>query len=365
MSDVTDLYPMLIQPRFSERIWGGHRLAAQLGKPAPRGELIGESWEIYEENPVRNGAYAGKTIGELRQIMGRELTGHVSPDELFPLLTKLIDARDVLSVQVHPNDEFARRLEHQPYGKTECWYIIDAAPGSALTYGFARDTSPEEYTRLVEEGKLEQVLRSLPVQAGDVVYIPAGTVHAIGAGILLYELQQTSDVTYRIYDWNRRDAQGQPRELHVAQAREVLDYHRNTRGTIQPLQAPGSGRSMLIAGPYFAMELVEVGRAGELSTHESALPICALDQPLEIHAGGTTVRLEPYSSALLPAATATYTLQPAQGDGARALVAYVPASAEATRQDLLAQGFSARQVDAFLAQFAPAADLGKAAVPAS
>ena len=121
---MTDLYPMLIQPRYVERIWGGHALAERLGKPAPHDQRIGESWEVYEENGVVNGVHAGRTIGDLRAEMGRTLTGHVSPGDLFPLLIKLIDAQDWLSVQVHPDDRFAQAHEGQPYGKTECWYVI-------------------------------------------------------------------------------------------------------------------------------------------------------------------------------------------------------------------------------------------------
>jgi mannose-6-phosphate isomerase len=359
---------MLIQPRYVERIWGGHDLAVLLGKPAPRDRPIGESWEIYEENPVLSGAYAGQTIGQLRVTMGRDLMGHVPAHELFPLLTKLIDAQDVLSVQVHPDDHFARELEGQPYGKTECWYVIHAAPGAQLTYGFARDSNPEEYTELVQAGKLDTILRSIPVRAGDVVYLPAGTVHAIGAGIVLYELQQTSDVTYRIYDWNRRDASGKTRELHVDKARRVLDYHRCTRGAIQPLSAPHSGRTMLIAGPHFCMELVEVGAAGDASTCESPVAICALEQPIlvGVATANEPVTLAPYSSLLIPAAAGTYTMQPASTGGmpARALVAYVPTSHEVTRADLINRGFSQAEVDAFLAQFAPARDLGRPATPA-
>src|SRR5262249_22287422 len=189
---MAELYPMLIGPRYVERIWGGHNLATMLGKAAPAGAPIGESWEIYEENRVTNGTYAGHTIGELRTVMGRDLTGHVSPDNLFPLLTKLIDAQEVLSVQVHPDDRYAREHEGQPYGKTECWYVLDVAPGATLTVGFRRDTSPTEFARMVAEGTLDQILRPLTVQPGDVVYLPAGTVHAIGAGIVVYEVQQTS-----------------------------------------------------------------------------------------------------------------------------------------------------------------------------
>jgi len=360
-----DLYPLLITPRYVERLWGGHNLAHALGKAAPADKAIGESWEIYEENTVANGPLAGRTIGGLRGELGRDLTGHVSPDALFPLLTKLIDAQEALSVQVHPDDAFARAKEGQPYGKTECWYVIDAAPGAELTYGFSRDSSPDEYARLVGEGKLDEILRSMPVQAGDVVYLPAGAVHAIGAGIVLYEVQQTSDITYRIYDWNRTDAAGKPRELHVDKARQVLDYHRYTKGAVQTLEVPGSGRAMLIAGQYFCLELIEAGVAGELSTHGSAVAVCALDQPLTARTvpGTAPVDLAPYSSLLIPAAAGGYTLQPgAQGGGpARAVVAYVPASADAVRADLALRGISSDRISSFMAQFAPATDLGQAA----
>jgi mannose-6-phosphate isomerase len=359
-----DLYPMLIEPRYVERLWGGHNLAEQLGKPAPRDRAIGESWEIYEENTVANGVHQGRAIGQLREVMGRDLTGHVSPRDLFPLLTKLIDAQEVLSVQVHPDDAYAREREGQPYGKTECWYVIAAAPGAQLTYGFSRDSSPEEYTRLVAQGALERLLRPLAVTAGDVVYLPAGTVHAIGSGIVLYEVQQTSDLTYRIYDWNRRDAQGQPRELHVDKARAVLDYHRSTRGTVRPLAQPRSGRTALVASRYFCLELIEAGVAGALSTYNSAVAVCALDQPLVARTGTSEpVTLPPYASLLVPAAARTYTLQPAAPRGAavRAVVAYVPASLDAVHADLAIRGFAPEEIAAFLAQFAPAVGLGQAA----
>jgi mannose-6-phosphate isomerase len=349
---MNDLYPMLIRPRFDERIWGGHNLAKRLGKPAPHDRLIGESWEIYEDNQVLNGIHAESTIGELRREMGRRLTGHVSPDEVFPLLTKLIDAQDVLSVQVHPDDRFAREHEGQPYGKTECWYVIEAEPGAELIYGFSRDSSPEEYRELVAEGSLEKVLRPLPVEVGDVIYLPSRTVHAIGAGIILYELQQTSDITYRIYDWNRKDASGRPRQLHVDQALQVLDYHRWTRGKIRPLHEPDRCRTMLVGGPYFCLELVKADATKKISTYRSPVAVCALERPIVVRAGDDSVDLEPYSSLLIPAAAETYTLQPAEG--ARALVAYVPESQEATRADLIGRGFSEAEVDAFLVQFAPA-----------
>ena len=362
---MADLYPMLIQPRYVERIWGGDDLAAVLGKPAPRGRPIGESWEVYDENTVANGRYAGKTIGELRAMLGPDLMGHVAADQPFPLLTKLIDAKETLSVQVHPDDALAQTLEGQPNGKTECWYVIDAQPGAELTYGFSRDSSPDEYTKLVHEGKLDGILRQIQVKAGDVVYIPGGTVHAIGAGIILYELQQTSDVTYRIYDWNRRDAQGKTRELHVEKARQVLDYHRWTRGPITPLRTPDN-RTMTIAGPYFDEELVE-GAGATLSTYGSPVALCALEHSLSVTLTGVgeAIVVPAYASALIPAAAGSYAVRSRLGDGAavRALAAYVPASPDATRADLLARGASEAEADSFLAQFAPARDLGHAGLP--
>ncbi len=357
-----DLYPMLIQPRFSERLWGGRALATKLGKAAPSHKPIGESWEIFEENTVLNGPYTGLTIGELRGRLGRDLTGHVSPDELFPLLTKLIDAQDVLSVQVHPDDHYAREHEGQPYGKTECWYVIDAAPGAELTYGFSRNTDPEEYTRLVAQGTLDEILRPLRVAPGDVIYLPAGTVHAIGKGIMVYEVQQTSDVTYRIFDWNRRDSEGKPRELHVEQAKAVLDYHGSNRGVVHWLEQVDSGRAMLVAGPYFCLELMRAGTVGVVSTYDSAVAVCTLDRPLMARVGDTAVLLPRYSSLLIPAAAGTYSLESVGDDmGAEALVSYVPASQATVRADLAERGFSLSEIEAFMAQFAPATDLGNPA----
>lgn len=359
---MASLYPMLIRPTFDERLWGGNRLPTQLGKDVPADKPIGESWEVYERNTVINGPYAGRTIGELRAVMGADLMGHVDAGRIFPMLTKIIDAHDVLSVQVHPDDAFARQLEGEPNGKTECWYVLAADPASVLTYGFTRDSSPDEYEEMVKTGTLDSILRSLTVQAGDVVYIPAGTVHAIGAGILLYELQQTSDITYRIYDWNRKDSSGKPRELHVDKARKVLNYHRETRGTVHVLHRPGSGRTMLIGGDYFCEELIEAGVAGAIETQGSPVVICALDRPVSVQAGGEVVALDRYSSLLVPAAAGSYALEPAAtAHGPAAILAsYVPSSRLSIVNDLRDRGFSRDEVSLFLDQFVPLTDLGHA-----
>ncbi|MDQ2742437.1 MAG: hypothetical protein M3Z66_09115 [Chloroflexota bacterium] len=174
-------------------------------------------------------------------------------------------------------------------------------------------------------------------------------------------------MTYRIYDWNRRDASGQTRQLHVDQARQVLDYHRWTRGPIQSLSLPGSGRTMLIAGEYFCQELIDAARPRELSTHQSPVAVAALDQPLSIRLGesGEVVTLPAYASLLVPAAAGAYTLQPSQSNGAEAhaLVAYVPPSGQDTKDQLRSLGCSDQDISAFLAQFAPAQDLGHPAAP--
>jgi mannose-6-phosphate isomerase len=171
-------------------------------------------------------------------------------------------------------------------------------------------------------------------------------------------------VTYRIYDWNRRDDRGQPRELHVDKARQVLDYRRNTRGTVRTLSKPGSGRTMLIGGRYFCNELIEAGIAGEVSSYDSPVAVCALDQPLvaTVRDGDGPVTLQRYSSLVIPAAARAYTLTPVSGGAtARAIVTYVPVSTEDVRSDLRSRGFEGAAIDAFLEQFAPLSDLGQPA----
>lgn len=352
---MSDLYPMLINPRFDERIWGGHKLVTELGKAAPPNAPVGESWEVFEENTVLNGAYAGWKIEDLRQTLGAELTGHVLPDEIFPLLTKFIDAEQVLSVQVHPDDQYALQLEGQPNGKTECWYVVEATDGAELIVGFSQDTSEQDYRERVIQGTLQDILQSLPVRAGDAVYIPARTVHAIGPGIVLYELQQTSDITYRIYDWNRVDASGAARELHVDKAARVLDYRKSSRGMLKTLYDAETHRRMVVAGAHFCLEIVPTNVSGSISTHDSPVLICALGDQLLLQCGPqeNSVTLPAYSSALIPAAAGTFSIAAAVGAEARALVAYVPPSEQDTRAELGSRGFSDDEIGSFLAQFDP------------
>ncbi|MGN1127320.1 MAG: type I phosphomannose isomerase catalytic subunit [Candidatus Flemingiibacterium sp.] len=219
-----NLYPLKLKPTVKEIIWGGDRLKTDYGKSAPF-EKLAESWELTVRpdgmNVIENGECAGMTLGD---YLAPELIGKGYSGDRFPLLIKFIDARDKLSIQVHPSDEYALKNEGE-YGKTEMWYIVEAEEGAELVFGLNDGYSKEAFDRAVENGTVESLLRRVKVKPGDVYFIPSGLVHAIGAGILICEIQQNSNVTYRVYDYNRPGKDGKPRELHVAKAREVIiDY---------------------------------------------------------------------------------------------------------------------------------------------
>ena len=223
------LYPLKFTPILKDKIWGGTKLKSLFNKPAETDKL-GESWELsgYEgdESVVTNGFLAGNNLTELIEIYMGELIGDTIFDEYglsFPLLFKLIDANENLSIQVHPNDEVAAE-RHNSFGKTEMWYVVDADPGSELIIGFTNECSRETYLKAMADDKVEDILHKVPVTKGDVFFIPAGTVHAIGKGVVVAEIQQSSDITYRIYDYKRKDANGKERELHTEEALDVINF---------------------------------------------------------------------------------------------------------------------------------------------
>ncbi|WP_026511834.1 type I phosphomannose isomerase catalytic subunit [Butyrivibrio sp. LC3010] len=207
-------------------LWGGDRLVKEFGKKAI-GSVTAESWELScfpgSESIIENGEYSGKKITDYISDKGNMVLGtNCQKFEDFPVLIKLIDAKKDLSIQVHPSDDYARIHENQ-YGKTEMWYIIDAEEDAFLYYGFKRDVTKEEFARRIEDETLTEVLNAYPVKKGDIIFIESGTLHAIGAGILLAEIQQNSNVTYRVYDYGRRDKDGNLRELHVDKALDVTN----------------------------------------------------------------------------------------------------------------------------------------------
>jgi mannose-6-phosphate isomerase len=222
------LYPLKFRPVFKRYLWGGRRLGTVLGKPIGDGEDYAESWEVADheqgQSVVANGPLEGMTLHELVEKHGTELFGRHAPQPRFPLIFKYLDANQNLSVQVHPTDAAAAKLDPPDLGKTEAWYILDAPPGSrvyaGLTYGMTRESLAHE----VAAGRTEICLQSFEPRVGNCIFIPAGTVHALGAGLLIAEIQQASDTTYRLYDWNRKGPDGQPRKMHIEPALEAIDY---------------------------------------------------------------------------------------------------------------------------------------------
>jgi len=354
MRDPT-LYPYVLDPKLAPAIWGGDELVAQYGKKGNPAAKIGESWECWDTNTVVNGSLAGQRVADLRSALGPKFLGNLDPAAVFPVLTKIITAHDWLSVQVHPDDAYAQRVEHQANGKTECWYVFAAEADAQLVLGWSRDTSREEYERRVADGTLSEILRRIPVTAGDTIYIPAGMVHAIGAGVVLFETQQASDLTYRMFDWNRVGADGRSRELHVAKAADVLDYRQGTSGALEqvPYRFEGCNRVALIADPRFVVErIVATSEPASLATNERPLILMPLERPLEVACDDAAVTLRPYQTTLIPAAAERCTICTSDGEASLMFVT-PPVQPNQIAVRLMAAGIEQATVDRFMAQFQP------------
>ncbi|HEX2916266.1 MAG TPA: type I phosphomannose isomerase catalytic subunit [Chloroflexia bacterium] len=258
-----DLYPLRLEPQVKEIVWGGRWLAEVLGRPGKPDAPLGESWEAYSKSLINNGSLNGRQLNELFDEYGGAFFGTAAMNyPKFPLLVKFIDAKDNLSVQVHPDNALAQELENYPLGKTEFWYVMAAEPGAEICYGLNDSaTSREQLGQALAEKDLLRYLQRSPVKAGDVVYIPAGTVHALTKGIVVYELQQDSDITYRLYDWGRVG-----REIHIEKGLKAinLEYH-NMQVTHPELKADnGYARAQLIESPFFQSELLRIDREASL-----------------------------------------------------------------------------------------------------
>lgn len=316
-------YPLLLTPRFDAKIWGGRRLETVLGKELPSDDRYGESLESDTASRVQNGPLAGEAVADLiardqESLLGRLGVAASEPFHDLPLLAKFIDATDVLSVQVHPNDEEASAIGKR--GKTEAWYVIDAEPEATLITGLVDDVAVEDVDRAIHDVTLGKLVIERRVRAGDTLLVPAGTTHAIGAGVLLYEIQQASDVTYRMYDWGRVDGGGQPRELHITDSLSVLRPASRAR-TIRALEIAG-GRSILAACRYFALERWQVSAGMRITSvrGDSFRLVSGLQGTAELHADGRPIALSAGQTALVPAACPHLSVT---GD-ATLLVSYVP-----------------------------------------
>ncbi len=254
---MNESYPLLLRADAQNKVWGGRNLERWLNKTLPPGELIGETWETWDGNVVENGPARGGTLGQLIERDPAAMLGAAQGHRL-PLRFKFIDAHEDLSVQVHPDDASAQVIEHEPFGKTEAWYILHAEPGAQLIHGFARDVDAGRVTEHLHKNRLSDLLAHVSVQSGDVILVPAGTVHAIMRGIVLAEIQQNSDTTYRLYDWGRTS-----RELHIAQSLRVARFARQDEHKIPGLtiHRPEFDQRFLVACRYFSFELWSVKKS--------------------------------------------------------------------------------------------------------
>lgn len=259
-------YPITFNPIFKERIWGGNQLKTIFNKNIPK-DQIGESWEIStvpeDVSIVENGYYQGKSLNEMIQLFPYEILGANVFERFgtqFPLLIKLLDAQQDLSIQLHPNDELAQK-RHNSFGKTEMWYVVEAQKDARLIVGFKKESNQEEYLHYLSENKIIDLLEEIPVKKGDVFMLETGTIHAIGAGIVIAEIQQTSDVTYRIYDFDRKDAQGNTRELHTKLALDAINYKttpckKEYSNTINHLNTVVDSKYFITSVLYLESELI-------------------------------------------------------------------------------------------------------------
>ena len=305
-------YPLQFEPILKERIWGGTKLKSYLNKPITS-EITGESWEISTvENDVSivaNGDFKGKSLNELIEAYPNEILGtkvYAKFGKQFPLLFKYLDAREDLSIQLHPNDELAQK-RHNSFGKTEMWYVMQADADARLIVGFKEKSSPEEYIQHLENKTLLHILDSKKVKPGDVFMLNTGTIHALGAGILIAEIQQTSDITYRVYDFDRVDANGNPRELHVDLALEALNYDKVEAQRFYEKQENISNE--VINCQYFTTHFIPLnGNLKVDKKNDSFTVYMCVDGHFELSFDGKTSAYQKGDTVLIPASLTDFQL---------------------------------------------------------
>jgi mannose-6-phosphate isomerase len=308
------LYPLIFYPIFKERVWGGRKLEQLYKKNLPPGAPIGESWEISDRpedvSVIANGPLTGKNLHWLMENHARELLGNAKPaaGNRFPLLCKILDAREKLSLQVHPPANKAAELGGEP--KTEMWFIADAAPGAELFVGLKRGVTRPEFAEKIQTGGVADCFHRISVRAGDAMFLPSGRVHAIGAGLVIFEIQQNSDTTYRVFDWNRVGLDGKTRELHVAQSLASVDFNDIEPGLVET-KFTGGGivigggqiqRRSLVKNPLFNVEAWELNTVVGNPLKPNKLQIVAVTRgEIEIRFGPEVLNLRAGQFCLIPA----------------------------------------------------------------
>ena len=302
------LYPLRFRPRLKERIWGGESLAAKSGRKSSAGKRYGESWEISgvggDLSVVSSGLFKGNDLQEMVEVYMGDLVGEKVYEKFgieFPLLIKHIDTADLLSIQVHPDDELAA-AQHNSYGKTEVWYVTECEAGASLYLGFKPGVTRRKYLDAVVAGTLPDLLQKFDVKPGDAFFIPAGTVHAIGKGIKVVEIQQTSDITYRIFDWNRVDKDGRPRQLHTALAVDALDFEAHDDYVLT--RSPKKNEAVeLVRCSYFTANLLQVDGSVErdFADRDSFVIYICVNGSVDIECDGGSDKLAADDVILVPA----------------------------------------------------------------
>lgn len=307
------LYPLTFQPIFKDRVWGGRKLEQLYGKALPPQTPIGESWEITDRpegvSVITNGPLAGRDLRWLMEHHAKELLGDSQPCAgRFPLLVKILDAQEKLSLQVHPPAHKAAELHGDP--KTEMWYVADATPDADLFVGLRRGATREEFERRIQDGSVAECFHRIPVQRGDSMFLPSGRVHALGAGNLIFEIQQNSDTTYRVFDWNRVGLDDKPRELHIPQALAAIDFE-----DFEPALAPGewvaegSHEARYLAGcELFVVHAIRLPPGGQIGLGGNRVTVLAVTEGrLSVQWADTVCELKPGDFCLVPAACANGT----------------------------------------------------------
>jgi len=318
----SELYPFILEPAYKDYIWGGSRIPLRFNRNQPEG-VYAESWELSDRpegmSVVANGLLKGQSLADLVTRFGKELLGHGIKSASFPLLVKLIDAKDRLSIQVHPDDASVGRGIGE--AKTEAWHILEAPKGGQVFAGLKPGIDEATFLSALKAGRLEETLQSVPAAAGDTIFIPGGRIHAICEGMLILEVQQNSNTTYRVYDWGRVDKAGKPRELHLEQALKVIHWSDSAqvKTTPRPIsEKPGALVTELVVSPYFRLERLDI-TAPFFVQHDGASfhALFSEKDSIKIMCDTGTESIPGGRTCLIPAKLNRYTLKPA---GKRATV---------------------------------------------
>jgi mannose-6-phosphate isomerase len=325
---MSDLYPLKFETVLKEKVWGGDALATRFNKRANESLSIGESWELSavaeNQSVVSNGFLAGNNIEELIEVYMGDITGDSIFEKFgneFPLLIKFIEAREDLSIQVHPNNDLARK-RHNAYGKTEMWYILESKPGSKIYTGFKDGVTKEIYEEAVKKGSIDKLLNIETAEPGDAFFTPAGRVHAIGAGIVLVEIQQTSDITYRIFDWNRKNTGKEKRELHTDLALEAIDFKQSGKNKIRVEPVINKSEN-LVSCEFFNTDILTFNRPleKEYYSNDSFVVYICIEGEFLICWDDNSDKVTKGETVLLPAMIKEVTLKPI--NEARLLEVYI------------------------------------------